>query len=47
MVLRMKLEDAPYSLTQEELTALRDNDLLNNKLKRFFGLSDKTNLTPR
>jgi len=35
MGLRMKLEDDPYSLTQDELMALQNNDRLNDKLKRF------------
>lgn len=33
MSLRMKLEDDPYSLTQDELKALQSNDLLNTQLK--------------
>ena len=36
MGLRMKLEDDPYSLTQDELMALQNNDRLNDKLKRLF-----------
>ena len=34
--LRMKLEDDPYSLTQDELMALQNNDRLNDKLKRLL-----------
>ena len=30
--LRMRLEDDPYSLTQDELMALKCNDQLNSKL---------------
>lgn len=33
MSLRMKLEDDPYSLTQDELKALQINDRLNTQLK--------------
>ena len=33
MSLRMKLEDDPYSLTQDELKALQSNDRLNTQLK--------------
>ena len=36
MGLRMKLEDDPYSLTQDELMALQNNDRLNDKLKRLL-----------
>jgi len=32
MGLRMRLEDDPYSLTQDELMALKSNDQLNAKL---------------
>ena len=32
MGLRMRLEDDPYSLTQDELMALKNNDQLNAKL---------------
>ena len=32
MVLRKKLEDDPYSLTSEELYALENNDMLNEKI---------------
>ena len=32
MTLRRKLEDNPYSLTQDELIALHNNDQLNGKL---------------
>jgi len=32
MGLRMRLEDDPYSLTQDELMALKSNDQLNSKL---------------
>ena len=31
--LREKLEDDPYSLTQDELMALKSNDRLNRKLE--------------
>jgi len=33
MGLRMKLQDDPYSLTQNELMALQNNDRLNVKLE--------------
>ena len=33
MSLRKRLEDNPYSLTQNELTALQNNDLLDIKLE--------------
>ena len=33
MDLRQKLEDNPYSLTQDELMALQNNDRLNTKPK--------------
>ena len=33
MTLRMKLDDNPYSLPQDELMALQNNDRLNNKLE--------------
>ena len=33
MGLRMKLQDDPYSLTQNELMALQNNDWLNIKLE--------------
>ena len=36
MDLRQKLEDNPYSLTQDELTALQNNDRLNTKLKHLL-----------
>ena len=36
MGLRMKLEDDPYSLTQDELMALQNHDRLNDKLKRLL-----------
>ena len=32
MGLRMRLEDDPYSLTRDELMALKSNDQLNSKL---------------
>jgi len=32
MGLRMRFEDDPYSLTQDELMALKSNDQLNSKL---------------
>ena len=32
MGLRMRLENDPYSLTQDELMALKSNDQLNSKL---------------
>ena len=31
--LRVKLEDDPYSLTQDQLMALKNNDRLNRKLE--------------
>ena len=34
--LRKKLEGDPYSLTQDELMALRNNDILNNKLEQLL-----------
>ena len=34
--LRQKLEDNPYSLTQDELMALQNNDQLNTKLKHLL-----------
>ena len=34
--LRTKLEGDPYSLTQDELMALRNNDILNNKLEQLL-----------
>lgn len=36
MALRKMLEDDPYSLTQDELMALQNNDRLNKKLERFL-----------
>ena len=36
MGLRMKLQDDPYSLTQNELMALQNNDRLNVKLECFL-----------
>ncbi|WP_347833444.1 hypothetical protein [uncultured Planktomarina sp.] len=36
MALRKRLEDDPYSLTQDELMALQSNDRLNKKLERFL-----------
>ena len=33
MTLRMKLDDNPYSLSQDELISLQNNDRLNNKLE--------------
>ena len=36
MGLRMKLEDDPYSLSQDELMALQNNDRLNDKLVRLL-----------
>ena len=33
MTLRMKLDDNPYSLSQDELMSLQNNDRLNNKLE--------------
>ena len=36
MDLRQKLEDSPYSLTQDELMALQNNDRLNTKLKHLL-----------
>tara|TARA_B100000768_G_scaffold180946_1_gene202292 strand:+ start:1363 stop:1560 length:198 start_codon:yes stop_codon:yes gene_type:complete len=36
MVLRKRLEDDPYSLTQDELMALQNNDRLNKKLERLL-----------
>ena len=36
MALRKRLEDDPYSLTQDELMALQSNDRLNKKLERLL-----------
>ena len=36
MCLRRKLEDDPYSLTQDELKALQNNDRLDNQLKSLL-----------
>ena len=36
MALRKRLEDDPYSLTQDELMALQNNDRLNKKLERLL-----------
>ena len=36
MGLHMKLENDPYSLTQDELMALQNNDRLNDKLERLL-----------
>ena len=36
MGLRMKLENDPYSLNQDELMALQNNDRLNGKLERLL-----------
>ena len=36
MDLRQKLEDSPYSLTQDELMALQNNDRLNTKPKHLL-----------
>ena len=36
MDLRQKLEDNPYSLTQDELMALQNNDRLNTKPKHLL-----------
>lgn len=33
MGLRIKLEEDPYSLTQDELVALQNNDCFNDKLE--------------
>ena len=33
MALRMKLDDNPYSLSQDELMSLQNNDRLNNKFE--------------
>jgi hypothetical protein len=33
MTLRMKLDDNPYSLSQDELMSLQNNDRLNYKLE--------------
>ena len=33
MTLRMKLDDNPYSLSQDELMALQNNDRFNYKLE--------------
>ena len=35
MGLRMKLEDDPYSLTQDELISLKNNDRLNAMLENL------------
>ena len=32
MVLRKRLEDDPYSLSQDELTSLQSNDRLNERI---------------
>jgi len=36
MALRKRLEDDPYSLTQDELMTLQNNDRLNKKLERLL-----------
>ena len=36
MALRKRLEGDPYSLTQDELMALQNNDRLNKKLERLL-----------
>ena len=36
MDLSQKLEDSPYSLTQDELMALQNNDRLNTKPKHLL-----------
>ena len=36
MCLRRKLEDDPYSLTQDELKALQNNDRLDHQLKSLL-----------
>jgi hypothetical protein len=36
MALRKRLEDDPYSLTQDELMSLQNNDRLNKKLERLL-----------
>ena len=36
MALSKRLEDDPYSLTQDELMALQSNDRLNKKLERLL-----------
>ena len=36
MCLRRKLEDDPYSLTQDELKALQNNDRLDTQLKSLL-----------
>ena len=36
MCLRRKLEDDPYSLTQDELKALQNNDPLDTQLKSLL-----------
>lgn len=36
MYLRRKLEDDPYSLTQNELKALQNNDRLDTQLKSLL-----------
>jgi hypothetical protein len=36
MAVRKRLEDDPYSLTQDELMALQSNDRLNKKLERLL-----------
>ena len=33
MTLRMELDNDPYSLSQDELMSLKNNDRLNNKLE--------------
>ena len=33
MTLRMKLDDNPYSLSQDELMSLKNNDQFNDKLE--------------
>ena len=35
MVLRKRLEDDPYGLTQDELTSLQNNDHLNERINRM------------
>jgi hypothetical protein len=36
MTLRIKLDDNPYSLSQDELMSLQNNDRLNDKLERLL-----------
>jgi hypothetical protein len=36
MTLRMKLDNNPYSLSQDELLALKNNDKLNSKLESLL-----------